>query len=132
MPCPPLITGWLLAWTSASTSRSRSSTSHRHLLHDLVFDDGKPWMLMRLVTGHSLLEPLDRRGPLSVAEATRAARHPLSALQAAHREESIVRDVKPANVSGQRPVLPGCHPLPGCRGVSPFRRDSRTATLTAS
>ncbi|MFE1195545.1 hypothetical protein [Streptomyces olivaceoviridis] len=87
---------------------------------------------MRLVTGHSLLEPLDRHGPLSVAEATRAASPPLSALQAAHREESIVRDVKPANVSGQRPVLSlGATLYQAVEASRRCRRDSRTATLMA-
>ncbi|MGW3459933.1 protein kinase domain-containing protein [Streptomyces olivaceoviridis] len=154
---------------------------HPHVVavHDVVFDDDKPWMIMRLVTGHSLLEHLDRRGPLSVAEATRAARHLLSALQAAHREEIIHRDVKPANVMvadngdflltdfgiavhatdtsltttggfigsleyvaperangvDDRPVSDlfslGATLYQAVEGVSPFRRDSQTATLTA-
>ncbi|CAM5555301.1 MULTISPECIES: hypothetical protein [Streptomyces] len=51
---------------------------HPHVVavHGVVFDDDKPWMITRRVTGRPLLEHLARRGPLSAAEATRAARHP--------------------------------------------------------
>ncbi|MBO1337223.1 serine/threonine-protein kinase [Streptomyces sp. VRA16 Mangrove soil] len=67
-------------------------------VHDMVTEDDRPWMVMRLVEGHSLERHLADRGPLPAQEATRAARCLLKALAAAHTAGIVHRDVKPANV----------------------------------
>ncbi len=147
-------------------------------VHDVVTEDGVPWIVMRLVTGESLEKRL-ARGPLTAAEATRVAGDLLSALEAAHAAGIVHRDVKPANVlladNGNTLLadfgiavhhadtsitttgsligsveymaperLNGKDGLPesdlyslgvtlfqAVEGLSPFRRDTPTATLTA-
>ncbi|SOD61951.1 Serine/threonine protein kinase [Streptomyces zhaozhouensis] len=66
-------------------------------LHDLVFEDGRPWMVMELVRGGSL-EDLLARGPIPRAEAARIGLGVLEALVAAHEAGVLHRDVKPGNV----------------------------------
>ncbi|MET8450511.1 protein kinase [Streptomyces sp. NPDC005209] len=73
---------------------------HPHIVavHDMVTEDDKPWMVMRLVAGHSLEQHLADEGPLPEATAIDAARCLLDALRAAHTAGIVHRDVKPANV----------------------------------
>ncbi|WP_437064900.1 protein kinase domain-containing protein [Streptomyces sp. enrichment culture] len=66
-------------------------------VHDVVEEDGLPWIVMELVRGESLHEVL-RRGPLKPAEAARVGLAVLGALRAAHAVGIVHRDVKPANV----------------------------------
>lgn len=67
-------------------------------VHDVITEDDRPWMVMRLVDGHSLERHLETEGPLPVETAAHAARCLLQALAAAHGAGIIHRDVKPANV----------------------------------
>jgi serine/threonine protein kinase len=66
-------------------------------VHDVVVEDGLPWIVMELVRGESLHEVL-ARGPLPPAEAARIGLAVLGALRAAHAKGIVHRDVKPANV----------------------------------
>ncbi|MEU0335059.1 serine/threonine-protein kinase [Streptomyces sp. NPDC006193] len=80
---------------------ARAATRVRHpsavTVHDVVAEDGVPWIVMELVAGESLREVL-RRGPLPPAEAARVGLAVLGALRAAHAVGIVHRDVKPANV----------------------------------
>jgi serine/threonine protein kinase len=67
-------------------------------VRDVVTEDGVPWIVMRLVTGHSLAEDLAASGPLSAAQVIYVANSLLKALGAAHDAGIVHRDVKPANV----------------------------------
>ncbi|MEU6657636.1 protein kinase [Streptomyces sp. NPDC046821] len=71
---------------------------HIVAVHDMITEDDRPWMVMRLVDGHSLEQHLATRGALSVQQAVHAARCLLRALAAAHEAGIVHRDVKPANV----------------------------------
>ncbi|MGW0964109.1 protein kinase domain-containing protein [Streptomyces gelaticus] len=66
-------------------------------IHHIVDADPHPWLVMELVSGHSLQERLSA-GPMTCVEAARMGRQVLSALRAAHGAGIHHRDVKPANV----------------------------------
>lgn len=65
---------------------------------DVVEEDGAPWIVMQLVTGHSLAEDIAAVGPLSAEQVRYVADNLLKALGAAHEAGIVHRDVKPANV----------------------------------
>ncbi|MFF5204724.1 serine/threonine-protein kinase [Streptosporangium sp. NPDC000396] len=67
-------------------------------VHDVVVENGLPWIVMQLIDGCSLQEQLDAHGPLSVEETANVAAKLLRALGAAHDAEIVHRDVKPANI----------------------------------
>ncbi|MEV6383002.1 serine/threonine-protein kinase [Streptomyces sp. NPDC051773] len=66
-------------------------------IHDVVVEDGAPWIVMELVRGESLHEVLER-GALSPVESARIGLAVVGALHAAHAVGIVHRDVKPANV----------------------------------
>ncbi|NUR64055.1 MAG: serine/threonine protein kinase [Catenulispora sp.] len=148
-------------------------------VHDVVVEDGVPWIVMQLVSGRSLAEHVREHGPLSVENTAKVAGTLLHALAAAHAAGIVHRDVKPANVllaDDGRVLLTdfgiaqhetdssltmtgaivgsaeymapertrgadsgppgdlfslGVTLYHAVEGVSPFRRDSPTATMTA-
>jgi serine/threonine protein kinase len=67
-------------------------------VRDVVEEDGAPWIVMQLVTGHSLAEDIAAVGPLSAEQVRYVADNLLKALGAAHDAGIVHRDVKPANV----------------------------------
>ncbi|GAA2091393.1 hypothetical protein GCM10009801_57310 [Streptomyces albiaxialis] len=72
---------------------------HPHVVtvHDVVVEDERPWIVMQLVDGGTLHERL-AKGPLSTAAGRRLAAALLDALDGAHQQGIVHRDVKPANV----------------------------------
>ncbi|UNO40349.1 serine/threonine-protein kinase [Streptomyces sp. MST-110588] len=76
-------------------------------VHDVVDEDGRPWIVMELVRGESLADRL-LEGTLDPREAARIGLAVLGALTAAHGAGVLHRDVKPGNVllgRGDRVVL---------------------------
>jgi serine/threonine protein kinase len=154
---------------------------HPHIVavHDVVVEDGTPWIVMRLVDGPSLEERLRTGGPLPSPLVAEMATALLTALKAAHAAGIVHRDLKPANVmlaedgqvlltdfgiavhetdtrltatggvigsaeymAPERLNGSGDHPAgdlfslgvtlyEAVEGVSPFRRDTPTATMAA-
>jgi tRNA A-37 threonylcarbamoyl transferase component Bud32 len=74
--------------------------SHPNIVatYDTGDDDGLAYIVMELIEGESLRQLLDRKGSLDVAVAVGIARQVSAALEAAHRNGVVHRDVKPGNV----------------------------------
>ncbi|WP_370420837.1 serine/threonine-protein kinase [Streptomyces sp. QH1-20] len=66
-------------------------------VHDVVIEDGRPWIVMELVRGRSLADRLTE-GTLDPRETARIGLSVLGALSAAHAAGVLHRDVKPDNV----------------------------------
>ncbi|MER6995215.1 serine/threonine-protein kinase [Streptomyces sp. NPDC000410] len=67
-------------------------------VHDVLRQEGRPWIVMELIDGRSLADLIASEGPLPPREAARIGVQLLSALERAHQAGVIHRDVKPANV----------------------------------
>jgi serine/threonine protein kinase len=77
-------------------------------IHDVVREDGCPWIVMEMLSGRTLAAALDDDGPLPIEHVTDIGLSLLDVLQATHRAGIVHRDVKPANVhlcEGGRVVL---------------------------
>jgi serine/threonine protein kinase len=81
-------------------ARTAALIRHPHVVvvHDVVEDEGHPWIVMELIDGRSLAEILEHDGPLPPREAARMGAAVAGALRAAHEQGIQHRDVKPANV----------------------------------
>jgi serine/threonine protein kinase len=90
-------------------------------VYDVCQDEGRPWIVMQLVSAQSLDQLLAASGPLSPRRAAKMARQLLSALSVAHAAGVMHRDVKPSNVllgSDDRAVLTDF-------GIATFQGDSK-------
>ena len=67
-------------------------------VYDVVEEGGVPYLVMELVEARTLADVVRRDGPLSPARAGEVGLAVLGALQAAHRQGIVHRDVKPGNV----------------------------------
>jgi hypothetical protein len=67
-------------------------------VYDVAEDQGRPWIVMQLVSAQSLDQVLATSGPLSARRAAEMGRQLLSALSVAHAAGVMHRDVKPSNV----------------------------------
>ncbi|MFI9099785.1 serine/threonine-protein kinase [Streptomyces fildesensis] len=85
-------------------ARSVAQIRHPHVvvLHDVVEQDGRPWIVMELIDGRSLSDVLAKDGPVEPREAARIGAAVAGALHAAHERGVLHRDIKPANVLIER------------------------------
>ncbi|PBC79380.1 serine/threonine protein kinase [Streptomyces sp. TLI_235] len=67
-------------------------------IHDVLEDDGRPWIVMELVDGRSLADVISQDGTLAPREAAEVGLQVLAALHRGHQLGVLHRDVKPANV----------------------------------
>ncbi|MEV7217546.1 serine/threonine-protein kinase [Kitasatospora cineracea] len=67
-------------------------------VHDVVIDQGVPWIVMELVAGRTLDDEIRAVGPLPAPRLAAIGEAVLGALAAAHAAGIVHRDVKPANV----------------------------------
>ncbi|TQL98575.1 serine/threonine protein kinase [Actinoallomurus bryophytorum] len=81
-------------------ARSAARLSHPGIVtvHDVVEEDGRPWIVMEYVRARSLQEILDSDGRLPAARVADIGVQMLAALRVAHAAGVLHRDVKPANV----------------------------------
>ena len=77
-----------------------AALSHAHIVevHDIVEEEGRPYLIMELVEGEDLKRRIYQRGALDPLEALEIARQICQALDASHRRGVIHRDVKPHNI----------------------------------
>jgi len=68
------------------------------ILHDIVDEDGRPFIVMELVRAPTLTELVAAEGALPPARAAAIGLGLLDTLEAAHRTGIVHRDVKPSNV----------------------------------
>ncbi|WP_345569927.1 serine/threonine-protein kinase [Streptomyces plumbiresistens] len=89
----------LLARTRAE-ARAAARINHSAVVtvHDVLDHDGRPWIVMELVEGHSLADAVKEQGRVEPREAARIGLWVLRALRAAHAAGVLHRDVKPGNV----------------------------------
>jgi len=87
------------AW-SLREARSVARLHHPGIvtLHEVVEDQGVPWIIMELVDGPSLADLVVTAGALPPERVARIGLDVLDALRAAHAAGVVHRDVKPSNV----------------------------------
>ncbi|WP_327091049.1 protein kinase [Nonomuraea sp. NBC_01738] len=81
-------------------ARSAARLTHPGIVtvHDVVEEDGRPWIVMELVRAWSLEQAVRQSGPLPVIQAAEIGIRVLDALRHAHAAGILHRDVKPGNV----------------------------------
>ncbi|WP_336209143.1 serine/threonine-protein kinase [Nonomuraea sp. LPB2021202275-12-8] len=68
------------------------------VVHDVIEEDGRPWIVMQLVQSRSLGTVIKQDGPLPPKRVAEIGLAVLDALQRAHESGVLHRDVKPENV----------------------------------
>ncbi|MEV6983231.1 protein kinase [Sphaerisporangium sp. NPDC051017] len=68
------------------------------VVHDVIEEDGRPWIVMQLVRSRSLGQVLREDGPQAPRRVAEIGVQVLGALRAAHAAGVLHRDVKPENV----------------------------------
>ncbi|WP_433795947.1 protein kinase domain-containing protein [Actinoplanes sp. CA-252034] len=81
-------------------ARAAARLRHRGIVtvHDVVTEDGRPWIVMELIDGPSLAAAVRAEGTLPERRAADIGLQVVDALHAAHRQGVLHRDVKPANI----------------------------------
>jgi eukaryotic-like serine/threonine-protein kinase len=67
-------------------------------VYDVVPEEGRTFIVMELVAGRSLAEIVEADGPVPPERAANLGLQVLSALEAAHAQGIVHRDVKPSNI----------------------------------
>uniref|UniRef100_UPI000AFA2BAB serine/threonine-protein kinase n=1 Tax=Peterkaempfera griseoplana TaxID=66896 RepID=UPI000AFA2BAB len=71
-------------------------------IHDVLEQDGRPWIVMELIDGRSLADVISQEGTLLPRDAAGVGAQVLAALHRGHQVGVLHRDVKPANVLLER------------------------------
>jgi serine/threonine protein kinase len=84
----------------AREARAAAQVRHENVvaIHAVDEAEGLPYLVMEYVPGVSLQQHLDRNGPLALEEILHIGSQAAAGLAAAHEQELVHRDVKPANI----------------------------------
>jgi len=90
----------LLRERTMREARAAARFTHPNVttVHDVVEEDGRPWIVMEFVPSRTLAQLVHEQGPLPVERVARIGMDLIDALQAAHQAGIVHRDVKPGNV----------------------------------
>jgi WD40 repeat protein len=87
-----------LRFTREAQAAAAVRDEHVVNIHAVDEANGLPYLVMEYVSGISLQERLDRKGPLELKEILRLGIQIAAGLAAAHAQGLIHRDIKPANI----------------------------------
>ncbi|GAA1641692.1 hypothetical protein GCM10009733_043400 [Nonomuraea maheshkhaliensis] len=81
-------------------ARAAAALNHPAIItvHDVIAEQGQPWIVMDLLAGRSLADLIKESGRLPSGQVATIGLRVLDALDAAHRRGILHRDVKPGNV----------------------------------
>lgn len=81
-------------------ARAAAALNHPAIItvHDVIAEQGQPWIVMDLLAGRSLADLIRESGRLPAGQVATIGLRVLDALDAAHRRGILHRDVKPGNV----------------------------------
>ena len=81
-------------------ARAAAALTHSSIVtvHDVLIEDGRPWIVMDLIRGQSLEGLRVSTGPLPPRQVARIGLQLLDALAVAHHHGVLHRDIKPHNV----------------------------------
>src|SRR5689334_13872310 len=81
-------------------SRAAAAVDHPNIvpIYDAGEADGVLYIAMRLVPGHDVLSLIEQHGPMPAARVCQIVTQVAAALDAAHEQGLVHRDVKPANM----------------------------------
>jgi serine/threonine protein kinase len=115
-------------------ARAAARLKHAHAVSIFDFgisDDGRQYLVMELVEGESLRQLIKQQGRLSPAFAAEIISQVCAALDEAHRQNIVHRDIKPDNIvvdlRGAKPEVTVLD-----FGIAKLRGDSATLTQTGS
>jgi serine/threonine protein kinase len=84
----------------AREARAAAAVVHEHVvgIYDVEPNADMPFMVMQFVSGQSLQDRVDQRGPLGIKELLRIGVQTAAGLAVAHAQGLVHRDIKPSNI----------------------------------
>lgn len=84
----------------AREARAAAAVNHPSVvpIHAVNAEANPPYLVMGFITGGSLQDRIDREGPLAIGDVLRIGCQVADALDAAHAQGLVHRDVKPGNI----------------------------------
>ncbi len=101
VPIPGVPPGHNDVWSqTVREARTSARLNHPNVVRvfDVLFTNGRPWIVMEFVPGQSLYAAVQEDGPVTTDQAARIGLAVLDGLEAVHRAGVLHRDVKPHNV----------------------------------